>query len=83
MDTFHPPVERPHGLMMKLAYCFTRRQFGKVLTPIKVHSARMPASFGMFYGKVGKLDQKLTLSREMVFLVREQGNVGIRLNRQN
>lgn len=57
---------------MKLAYVFTRRQFGKVLTPIKVHSARLPAAFGMFYGKVGKLDQKLTLPREMVFLVREQ-----------
>jgi alkylhydroperoxidase family enzyme len=57
---------------MKLAYLFTRRQFGKVLTPIKVHSARLPAAFGMFYGKVGKLDQKLTLPREMAFLVREQ-----------
>src|SRR5215472_9903457 len=25
---FLPPVERPKGLMMKLAYYFTRRQFG-------------------------------------------------------
>ncbi len=72
MDTFLPPIEHPRGLAMKLAYFFMRRQFGKVLTPIKVHSARLPSAFGMFYGKVGKLDKKLTLSPEMVLLVREQ-----------
>jgi hypothetical protein len=40
MDTFLPSIEKPKGLMMKLAYYFTRQQFGKVLTPLKVHSAR-------------------------------------------
>ena len=72
MDTFLAPIEKPRGLLMKLAYYFTRRQFGKVLTPVKVLSARLPASFGLFYGKVGKLDRKLTLPLETVFLVREQ-----------
>ena len=42
MDTFLSPIEKPNGLMMKLAYYFTRRQFGKVLTPLKVHNARLP-----------------------------------------
>jgi alkylhydroperoxidase family enzyme len=70
-DTFLPPIEKPKGLFMKLAYFFTRRQFGKVLTPLKVHSARMPAAFGLFYTKIGKLDKKLTLSPEMILLVRE------------
>lgn len=37
---------------MKLAYYITRRQFGKVLTPLKVHSARLPIGFGQFYGKL-------------------------------
>ena len=71
MDTFLPPIEEPKGLMMKLAYYFTRRQFGKVLTPLKVHSARLPAAFGLFYSKIGKLDKKLLLSPEMVLLIRE------------
>jgi len=31
MNTFLPPIEHPHGLMMKLAYYFTRKQFGKGL----------------------------------------------------
>jgi alkylhydroperoxidase family enzyme len=57
---------------MKLAYYFTRRQFGKVLTPLKVHSARLPAAFGLFYSKIAKLDKKLELSPEMTLLIREQ-----------
>ena len=72
MDTFLPPIENPKGLPMKLAYYFTRRQFGKVLTPLKVYSARMPAAFGMFYGKIAKLDKKLRLPPETAMLIREQ-----------
>src|SRR5438876_11889577 len=72
MDTFLPPVEKPKALMMKLAYYFTRRQFGKVLTPLKVHSARLPSAFGLFYSKISKLDKKLTLPAETVMLIREQ-----------
>lgn len=72
MDTFLAPVEKPKGLMMKLAYSFTRRQFGKVLTPLKVHSARLPLAFGLFYAKIGKLDKKLQLPPVTVLLIREQ-----------
>jgi alkylhydroperoxidase family enzyme len=72
MDTFLPPIEKPKGLMMKLAYYFTRRQFGKVLTPLKVHSARLPLGFGLFYSKISKLDKQLLLPPEMVMLIREQ-----------
>ncbi|MGC2161443.1 MAG: hypothetical protein WA634_06025 [Silvibacterium sp.] len=71
-DTFLPPIEKPDSLMMRLAYYFTRRQFGKVLTPLKVFAARMPLAFGMFYGKISKLDRKLLLPPETVMLVREQ-----------
>jgi alkylhydroperoxidase family enzyme len=71
-DTFLPPIEKPKGLIMNLAYYFTRRQFGKVLTPLKVHSARLPSAFGLFYSKISKLDKKLTLPPETVMLIREQ-----------
>ena len=71
METFLPPIEKPKGLMMKLAYYFTRRQFGKVLTPLKVHSARLPIGFGQFYAKISQLDKKLQLSPETVMLIRE------------
>ena len=71
-DAFLPPIEKPEGLIMKLAYYFTRRQFGKVLTPLKVHSARLPPAFGLFYTKIGKLDKKLLLPPETALLIREQ-----------
>jgi alkylhydroperoxidase family enzyme len=71
-DTFLPPIEKPQGLIMKLAYYFTRRQFGRVLTPFKVHSARLPVAFGLFYTKIGELDKKLVLPLETVLLIREQ-----------
>src|ERR1700746_1031175 len=72
METYLSPIEKPQGLMMKLAYYFARRQFGKVLTPLKVHSARLPPAFGLFYGKVAQLDKKLTLAPELLMLIREQ-----------
>jgi alkylhydroperoxidase family enzyme len=72
MDTFLTPIEKPKGLLMQLAYHFASRQFGKVLTPLKVHTARLPLAFGLFYAKVGKLDKKLTLTPETVLLIREQ-----------
>lgn len=72
MNTFLPPIEKPKSFGLKLAYYFTRKHFGKVLTPLKVHSARLPAAFGMFYGKVSRLDKRLTLSEELILLIRVQ-----------
>ncbi|MRG48436.1 carboxymuconolactone decarboxylase family protein [Chitinophaga sp. SYP-B3965] len=70
--TFLPPIEKPQGLIMKLVFFFTRRQFGKVLMPLKVHTARLPLAFGMFYGKVSQLDKKLQLPQELASLIRVQ-----------
>jgi len=72
MGTFLAPIENPQGLMMKLLYSMTRRQFGRVLTPVKVIVPRMPLGFGMFSGKIAKLDKKLTLPPETQMLVRER-----------
>src|SRR5258708_18086734 len=69
---FLPPIEKPKGLIKNLVYAMTRKQFGKVPTPVKVHSARLPTAIGMFYGKISTLDKKLQLSRQTVFLVLQQ-----------
>jgi len=71
-STFLPSIERPRGLMMRLVYAMTRRQYGKVLTPLKVFGARMPLAFGQFYGKISALDKNLLLPPETAMLVREQ-----------
>lgn len=73
MDTtFLSPIEKPSGLMMPLVYAMTRRQFGKVLTPLKVFCARLPLAFSQFYAKISQLDKKLLLPPETAMLVREQ-----------
>ncbi len=72
LDTFLPPIEKPKGLVMKLVYYFTRRQFSKVLTPLKVVSARLPLVFWLFYARISKLDKKLLLPPETALLIREQ-----------
>jgi len=72
MATYLAPVEKPRGLLLKAVYFFMRRKFGRVMTPIAVFSARMPPAFLSFYGKVSKLDKKLTLRPETAMLIREQ-----------
>ncbi|MGB6686676.1 MAG: hypothetical protein WBE76_02420 [Terracidiphilus sp.] len=72
VETYLAPIEKPEGFMLKLVYSMARRQFGKVLTPIKVFVARMPLAFGQFYGQISKLDKKLTLTPETILLVRER-----------
>ena len=72
MDPYLAPVEKPRGLVLKLVYFFTKRQFGKVATPIAVFSSRLPTAFLSFYGKVSKLDKKLELPSPTAMLVRER-----------
>lgn len=73
MDTpFLAPIEKPKGLLWKLVYAYSRKKFGKVMTPLKVMAARMPLAFGSFSGKIGQLDEKLILPAETVMLVRQK-----------
>jgi hypothetical protein len=56
------PIEKPSHPMLKPAYRFTRKQLGTVPGPLSVFCARMPFAFSGFYGKVAKLDKKLSAS---------------------
>jgi alkylhydroperoxidase family enzyme len=61
------PVERPSDFGTRMAYWWSRKAFGKVMTPIKVVCARMPGSMkalgGMlkFNSKGVQLDEDLQL----------------------
>lgn len=70
MKTKLAPIERPSGLMMKFVYWMSRKQFGKVMTPLKVVFARLPTSFGMYVQKLEKLEQKYELPKYLAVLVR-------------
>lgn len=43
------PIEKPKGLKMRLAFAMTKRQFGKVMTPMKVMFPRMPGVLKLSY----------------------------------
>ncbi len=72
MDAFLSPIEKPHDPVMRLAYVAVKRQFGKVLAPLKVFCARLPFAFTTFYSRIAKLDKKLHLAPEMQLLIRER-----------
>lgn len=71
-EPFLAPVERPQSFFMRLVYAMTKKQFGKVLTPLKVWAVRLPPAFGTFVGKISKLDKKLVLPQDIQFLVRQR-----------
>ena len=63
------PIEKPKGLMMKIAYFMTRRQFGKVMMPMKVLLARMPGS-EKFSWEITKFElNKIHLPHELHFML--------------
>jgi AhpD family alkylhydroperoxidase len=71
-EPYLEPIARPKSLMLRLAYIFTRRQFGRVPGPLSVFCARMPGAFTRFYMKAGMLDRKLELDSRTAVLVRQR-----------
>ena len=63
------PIDSPPSLFMRLAYWASRRQFGAVITPMRVSYARNPrfALAGSVVGYV--LDRGLSLDADVVHLV--------------
>lgn len=63
------PVERPKGLKIKLAYWGIKKQMGKVMTPVKVLTARMPDSLKMTNSIVKFETHKIRLDQELHYLI--------------
>jgi alkylhydroperoxidase family enzyme len=63
------PIERPAGIMMRIAYWMTRRQLGKVMTPMKVVYSRMPGVMRLSY-EIQKFETKgIKLETGLKFMV--------------
>ena len=63
------PIDHPRGLMARYAYWMTKRQFGKVITPLKVAYARVPESFNLGYRMSMLVEKGMKLEPELKFLV--------------
>jgi len=65
-----PPIEKPKGLVARVAYWMSRRQLGKVMTPLKVVFARIPGTIFHEYALVRILEgNKLKLDPTLRLLV--------------
>jgi alkylhydroperoxidase family enzyme len=64
------PIEHPKQLTAKLAYWMTARRLGKVMTPMKVIYARLPALFRHAWQQVQIVEKKITLDPTISILVR-------------
>jgi|SRR5579863_2873283 len=63
------PIEKPKGLMMRIAYWMTRRQLGKVMTPMKVVYPRVPGAMKVAY-EMAKFESKgIRLEPQLKFMV--------------
>lgn len=69
---FLSPIKDPKDPAIAEAYKMTSRYLGKVPTPLKVHSARLPPEFLQLYLKIGELDRMLKLAPETAMLIRQQ-----------
>lgn len=63
------PIENPDSLVMKIAYWFTKKKYGKVLTPLKVINARLPIGFSMWVNKIQSLEKQLKVPADLALLV--------------
>lgn len=63
------PIENPKSIKLKLAYWFTKRRLGKVITPVKVHSARFPEGLSLSKTIV-ETEEKITLDPKLKHLIK-------------
>jgi AhpD family alkylhydroperoxidase len=64
------PVEKPGGLMLKIAYWASRRRLGKVMTPMKVVYARMPKILRLSWNIVQFEEKAIRLDPGLKYLVK-------------
>jgi alkylhydroperoxidase family enzyme len=62
------PIDKPKNLMLKMGYMMMKKQFGKVLTPLKIIYARKP-SLMFIAQKIDKTSSKLSLDPSFRLLV--------------
>lgn len=63
------PIENPKSLKLKLAYWYTKRQIGKVITPLKVNYARYPDSLGLV-NKITQIEQSISIDAKLKHLIK-------------
>jgi len=69
------PIDRPKGLLMKIAYWMSRRQMGAVISPLKTVYSRSSRIARVGFSIVRTLESGLSLDRELTLLVTSQSSI--------
>ena len=69
------PIERPRGLLLRIAYWLSRRQLGRVMSSLTVIYARAPAVAWPGLWIVRTLERGLSLERELRLLITTQSSL--------
>lgn len=69
------PIERPRSLLLRIGYWLSRRQLGKVMSPLKVVYARSPRIARAGFGLVRAMESGLSLDPELRLLVLTQSSL--------
>ena len=64
------PIEKPDSLYMRMAYKICERMLGRVITPMKVVYARVPAAMRIGQAINKLMDKENSLDPELVFLLK-------------
>ena len=64
-----PGIERAPDFGTRMAYWWSRKEFGKVMSPIKVVCARMPGSMKALSGMLSFSSQRIQLDGELQLLI--------------
>ncbi len=69
------PIEKPTNPLLRIAYLLSRRQLGRVITPLKVIYARAPR-LGLLGARIARiLESGLSLEPELRLLVTTQSSM--------
>ncbi len=69
------PIEKPRNPLLRIAYYLSRRQLGRVITPLKVVYARAPRLAALGYRISRVLENGLSLDPEIELLVTTQSSL--------
>ncbi|HEY8153125.1 MAG TPA: carboxymuconolactone decarboxylase family protein [Myxococcota bacterium] len=69
------PIEKPRGLLLRLAYWLSRRQLGKVMSSLAVIYGRAPALAWPGAFIVRAMERGLSLDRELRLLITTQSSL--------
>ncbi len=64
------PIDNPKDLMTRLAYRYSKKMFGKVITPMKVVYARAPKSLWLANSMGNYAEKGMSLSKELSYLLK-------------